>query len=242
MGVAEFHGENRAIRQEQLAKFQTDAKCNILLVSSQAGGMGLNVVAANYLILYEPDWNPANDHQAMARIWRIGQKRECHIYRLATMATIEENKLVRQMDKNVVKEGLFAMHIRNMAFNEADLKDLATYRPSEYTPSSLHSHLKCTQCDNNRRAVRPPAHPYGVEYEGDFRNYWHHYSAKTLSSDSVLKNIWELASFRITMIMEHASRDPRSMVAFTDKQNHNEQRPDNITDCAIKSQTSANTW
>jgi len=47
----------------------------IMLLSSKAGGCGLNIIGANRLIMYDPDWNPANDSQAMARIWREGQKK-----------------------------------------------------------------------------------------------------------------------------------------------------------------------
>ena len=53
----------------------------IFLLSSKAGGVGLNLIGASRLILYDIDWNPANDMQAMARIWREGQKRTVQIYR-----------------------------------------------------------------------------------------------------------------------------------------------------------------
>lgn len=52
------------------------------MLSSKAGGCGLNLIGANRLIMFDPDWNPANDDQAMARIWRDGQKKNCFIYRL----------------------------------------------------------------------------------------------------------------------------------------------------------------
>lgn len=50
-------------------------------MSAKAGGVGLNLVGASRLILFDSDWNPANDAQAMARIWRDGQKRSVYIYR-----------------------------------------------------------------------------------------------------------------------------------------------------------------
>lgn len=53
----------------------------IFLLSAKAGGVGLNLVGASRLILFDSDWNPANDAQAMARIWRDGQKRSVYIYR-----------------------------------------------------------------------------------------------------------------------------------------------------------------
>ena len=50
------------------------------MLSSKAGGCGLNLIGANRLVMFDPDWNPANDDQAMARVWRDGQKKKvCYI-------------------------------------------------------------------------------------------------------------------------------------------------------------------
>ena len=48
----------------------------IFMLSSKAGGCGLNLIGANRLVMFDPDWNPANDAQAMARVWRDGQKKQ----------------------------------------------------------------------------------------------------------------------------------------------------------------------
>ena len=53
----------------------------VLLLSAKAGGVGLNLPGASRLVLFDSDWNPASDMQAMARIWRDGQKRNVYIYR-----------------------------------------------------------------------------------------------------------------------------------------------------------------
>ncbi|KAA3675855.1 DNA repair and recombination protein RAD54B [Paragonimus westermani] len=71
----------------------------ILLLSSQAGGMGLNLTGADHLILYDVDWNPANDLQALARIWRPGQLRPVRLYRLITADGLEERMFQRQAAK-----------------------------------------------------------------------------------------------------------------------------------------------
>lgn len=53
-------------------------------MSSKAGGVGFNLIGASRIILYDIDWNPANDLQAMSRIWRDGQKHDVYVYRLLT--------------------------------------------------------------------------------------------------------------------------------------------------------------
>ncbi|VDN58976.1 unnamed protein product [Dracunculus medinensis] len=60
----------------------------VFLLSSKAGGCGLNLIGANRLVMFDPDWNPANDDQAMARIWRDGQKKHCFIYRLLAVSCV----------------------------------------------------------------------------------------------------------------------------------------------------------
>lgn len=60
----------------------------IFMLSSKAGGCGLNLIGANRLVMFDPDWNPANDEQAMARVWRDGQKKTCYIYRLLSVSSV----------------------------------------------------------------------------------------------------------------------------------------------------------
>lgn len=72
------------------------------LLSAKAGGLGINLIGASRLILFDVDWNPATDDQAMARIHREGQKRHCKIYRFLVKGGLEERIWQRQ----VVKRGL----------------------------------------------------------------------------------------------------------------------------------------
>ncbi|ETN69845.1 hypothetical protein NECAME_15057 [Necator americanus] len=74
-----------ADRQQIVNKFNSERDPeNVFLLSTRAGGVGLNLIGASRLILFDSEWNPALDLQAMARIWRDGQTRPCHIYRLVT--------------------------------------------------------------------------------------------------------------------------------------------------------------
>ena len=78
---------------------RSDARCFVFLLSSKAGGVGLNLIGASRLILFDPDWNPAVDAQAAARIWRDGNRSKCYIYRLICTGTIEEKMIQRQISK-----------------------------------------------------------------------------------------------------------------------------------------------
>ncbi|GLC51026.1 hypothetical protein PLESTB_000458000 [Pleodorina starrii] len=86
-------------RQTVVDNFNKLGMGQVFLLSTRAGGAGLNLVGANHLVLYDSDWNPAMDQQAMARIWRDGQTKPCFVYRLLTTGTIEEKVYQRQLMK-----------------------------------------------------------------------------------------------------------------------------------------------
>lgn len=88
-----------ANRHTAIEKFRCDASVTVFLLSAKAGGVGLNLTCANKLIMMEPDWNPSNDHQVMGRVWRDGQTKPVHIYRLIAVGTFEEKILQRQYMK-----------------------------------------------------------------------------------------------------------------------------------------------
>ena len=111
----------------------------VMLLSSKAGGTGLNLIGASRLVLYDIDWNPATDLQAMARVWRDGQKRPCHVYRLVTTGTIEEKILQRQ----VTKRGLDSHTVVPSHFTSDELRDLFSY--NKETECDTHDRMGC-QC------------------------------------------------------------------------------------------------
>ena len=78
-------------RQGMVDRFNSiHSDIRVFLFSSKAGGTGLNLIGASRLVLYDIDWNPATDLQAMARVCRNGQKHHCHVYRLITTGTMDE--------------------------------------------------------------------------------------------------------------------------------------------------------
>uniref|UniRef100_A0A8C8VJZ3 ERCC excision repair 6 like 2 n=1 Tax=Pelusios castaneus TaxID=367368 RepID=A0A8C8VJZ3_9SAUR len=80
-------------------EFNSTQDVNICLVSTMAGGLGLNFVGANVVILFDPTWNPANDLQAIDRVYRIGQCRDVKVFRLISLGTVEEVMYLRQVYK-----------------------------------------------------------------------------------------------------------------------------------------------
>ena len=86
----------RATAQARVERFQTDPACPLFLISLKAGGLGLNLTAAEYVFLLDPWWNPAVEAQAIDRAHRIGQTRQVFAYRLIARDTVEEKVLELQ--------------------------------------------------------------------------------------------------------------------------------------------------
>ncbi|KAH8098204.1 hypothetical protein JL720_1136 [Aureococcus anophagefferens] len=101
----------------------------VFLLSTRAGGCGLNLVGASRLLLLDPDWNPAADEQAMARVWRDGQTRPVHVYRLLGAGTVDEKIFMRQLGKHDVNDGVVDDAATAGRFTAAELADLFAYDP-----------------------------------------------------------------------------------------------------------------
>src|SRR5689334_5831471 len=80
---------SRIDRQIGIDRFNKDKNCFAFLLSTHAGGLGLNLTSADTVILFDSDWNPQNDIQAQARCHRIGQTKSVKIYRFLTTGTYE---------------------------------------------------------------------------------------------------------------------------------------------------------
>ncbi len=111
-------------RASVVQSFQTDENASVFLLSLKAGGSGLNLTAASYVVLYDPWWNPAVENQAIDRAHRIGQTQPVIAYRLLAKDTIEEKiqRLQQQkqlLSQDVLGEESFARHL-----DRADLEYL----------------------------------------------------------------------------------------------------------------------
>jgi superfamily II DNA or RNA helicase len=105
-----------SVRQNAIDRFsRPNSKTCVFLLSTKAGGVGINLIAADTVIIFDSDWNPQNDLQAQARCHRIGQKKAVQIYRLVTRNTYESE----MFDRASRKLGLEQAVLGTAAFNEA---------------------------------------------------------------------------------------------------------------------------
>ncbi|KAJ3326478.1 helicase, partial [Blyttiomyces sp. JEL0837] len=128
-------------RQGLVDRFNTtDQSTNFaFLLSAKAGGVGISLIGASRLFLLDIDWNPSICLQAMARIWRDGQKRNVFIYRMLTAGTIEERIFQRQMNKCGLSDELIDDKGDGCVFAANELRDLLIFNKStsSLTISSL---------------------------------------------------------------------------------------------------------
>eukprot|EP00435_Cladocopium_sp_Y103_P043750 s183_g12.t1 len=116
-------------RQRLVDEFNTSSTRSIFLISTRAGGVGLNLTAASVVVIFDPDWNPFSDLQAQDRSFRIGQTRVVEVYRLLGAGTIEEQVYVRQVWKQqlaaVALDGTrSARRLDNQSFGLSSLFEL----------------------------------------------------------------------------------------------------------------------
>ena len=85
-------------------EFNTDPTQFVFLISTRAGGVGLNITSANKVVVVDPNWNPSYDLQAQDRAYRIGQTRDVEVFRLVSQGTLEEIVYARQIYKQATSK------------------------------------------------------------------------------------------------------------------------------------------
>jgi len=116
-------------RQKRIDHFNNDPRLRLFLISLKTGGMGINLTAADTVILIDPWWNPMIENQAIDRTHRIGQTRKVQVFRLITKGTVEEKILNLQMNKlelfnSIIEEGQSVLR----QIDAQTLKDLFMYQ------------------------------------------------------------------------------------------------------------------
>jgi superfamily II DNA or RNA helicase len=111
-------------RGARVERFSTDPACRLFLISLKAGGLGLNLTAAEYVFLLDPWWNPAAEAQAIDRAHRIGQSRHVFAYRLIARDTVEEKVAELQDSKRALADAILTADpalIRNLRKEDLEL-------------------------------------------------------------------------------------------------------------------------
>lgn len=92
--------------------------------STKVGGVGVNLVGADRVVIVDPDWNPSTDSQALERAWRIGQKKDVVVYRLITVGTIEEKMYKKQIFKQFLSNKILQNPNQKRMFAPETIQDL----------------------------------------------------------------------------------------------------------------------
>ncbi|KAK8520284.1 hypothetical protein V6N13_031255 [Hibiscus sabdariffa] len=121
-------GAERQIRIDRFNAKNSSRFC--FLLSTRAGGLGINLATADTVIIYDSDWNPHADLQAMARAHRLGQTNKVMIYRLVTRGSIEE-RMMQMTKKKMVLEHLVVGRLKAQNINQEELDDIIRYGSKE---------------------------------------------------------------------------------------------------------------
>ena len=129
LGYVKLTGDTQN-REETVRRFQ-DGEVPIFLISLKAGGVGLNLTAADTVIHYDPWWNPAVENQATDRAHRLGQTKNVFVYKLVVAGSIEEKILALQEKKAELAAGILSEDVNGLAkFGEADIAALLAPLPA----------------------------------------------------------------------------------------------------------------
>lgn len=131
---------NTNIRQSLVNKFNNNKSYEIFLISSKAGGLGLNLKSATKVIIFDMSWNPSVDMQAQDRAYRIGQGEHVSVYRLVAKGTIEEVVYMKQLYKQELQKLFMEGTSGPRNFESDDLKGIA--RLLQYSEASIFQTLR----------------------------------------------------------------------------------------------------
>ncbi|KAJ2480917.1 DNA-dependent ATPase protein rad54 [Coemansia sp. RSA 2320] len=174
-GYYRLDGSMNIVKRQQIVDQFNDPKDSafVFLLSSKAGGCGINLVGANRLVLFDSSFNPADNLQACGRIWRDGQKKTCYIYTLVTTGTVEEKIFQRQSYKTSLSTCVIDEQENvERHFSRDEMRQLFKSKLRGQTMSETHDQFKCRRCVRGHQAVKAPEPMDFADH-----NSWDHFSA-----------------------------------------------------------------
>ncbi|XP_033248524.1 transcriptional regulator ATRX homolog isoform X1 [Drosophila miranda] len=127
------------IRHEMIKRFNSEVnkRARVFLISARAGGQGINLIGANRVIILDTSWNPSNDQQNIFRVFRLGQKKNCYIYRLIAMGTMEEKVYSRSVTKQAMSFRVVDEQQIDRHYNMEELAELYTLTKPKKSERSM---------------------------------------------------------------------------------------------------------
>ncbi|XP_060536010.1 transcriptional regulator ATRX-like isoform X3 [Cylas formicarius] len=116
---------------------QKNSRLRLLLMSTKVGGLGLNLTAANRVIIMNVNWNPSQDTQSVFRAFRFGQTKDVYVYRLISLETMEERIYQLQVTKLAIAHRVIDKHQITRHYNSNDIQAMYSLRPSVFKDRPL---------------------------------------------------------------------------------------------------------
>ena len=204
-------------KRQKLVKQFNDPSSNsfVFLLSSKAGGCGINLIGGNRLVLFDPDWNPANDKQAAARCWRDGQKKKCYLYRFLSAGTIEEKIFQRQLSKESLQNVVNGSgELEQSTLSKDELRKLFSLDCTTF--SDTHDTCGCTRCpkcvDGDLGRDADPEYKMWEEQideadEQKLEEWAHHHRMDKVPDEIMQKSAGDEVSFVFSLKVEGCAID-----------------------------------